>query len=154
MDLPQLSLVRCVRNEIESRPLEFIPEASGPFIFLKRGSLKSLTQLNFCFESSIKICSRNRKYRDLSAVFMMLISGKTQISQAIESVGISDSDSEFLVAYQNGSDISEFIRRYGGFAISEDPGVPAESEEPDRDIFPSITDVIYELNRTHGVDGS
>ncbi len=123
--------------------------ASGAFLLLRKDAVVSRTQIDLCYESSLKISRRNRKYRDSSTVFMMLLSGKTQIRDALIFAGISGEEKEFLVAYESEDDFRKFRVQFSECSFSPDTGIPEDSESLDSKVFPAITDVIYELNRFH-----
>lgn len=129
--------------------INFTKEARGLFLLFNDHSVTSEEQLDMCYESSRKICSRNRKYHDVSAVFMMLLTGKSQIRDAIDSAGIRPDDTGFLIAYEDERDIHKFESKYPGITIVSNHGIPADDPGSDRKIFPGMTDVIYELNRSH-----
>lgn len=149
MDQQQLKIVRCRAEGQSSDYLNFIADASGVFVLLKKSAVSTLTQLNICFKSSTAIIERNSRYRDQAAVIMMLLSGKTQISEAIESVGIGENERDFLVAYSNNDDIEKFSKLKGIESIEPETGIPSDDRSIDSKIFPLITDVIYDLNRSH-----
>lgn len=144
----QLKLFRCVSSGSNENTISFVESTEGLFILLKKNALLTKKQLDICLEATNSILEKNSKYHDPSAVMMMLISGRSQISDAIKDVGIDDSDSEFLVACTSDTDLERFRALNGVELVPGDTGIPDDDRKLDAYIFPKITDIIYDLRRS------
>ncbi len=147
MDQAQLKLAVCSSSGRKELYIDFLGGTRGFFVLLRKDAVSTMTQLNVCYRSSLNILGRNSRYHDPSAIIMMLLSGKSQIKDAIREVGIGEGDEEFLVAYDNEQDLEDFSGLEGIRSVSPDTGVPRDDTSIDRYVFPRITDIIYDLNR-------
>lgn len=118
-------------------------------MLLKKDAVSSRRQLDICYDSMHHILEKNTRYHDASAVMMMLLSGKNQISEAIDQVGITDGDREFLVACTSNDDLERFRALMDVKSVTDITGIPEDDSDLDEIIFPKMTDIIYDLRRSH-----
>lgn len=144
----KVDLVKCISNGENYDLINFTNTSKGVFVFVKPGMIRTVTQLQICYDAAMRIRKRNTRYRDAGAVMLMLISGKSQISEAIQDAGIRENEKEFIVAFDEKSDLENFRKRFS-VSVSEDTGIPDDDSNLDSTILPSITDIIYELDRSH-----
>lgn len=82
---------------------------SSFFSVIKKECIISMEQIDLAFSRSERIMASSRvNHRE--ALFMMLMTGETQISRAISAAGVDSSTREIAVVYESDHDLSEFMK--------------------------------------------
>lgn len=82
------------------------------------------------------------RIRDAGTLFMLFMSGESQITKAFHVAGIKEATSRIVVVYKDQQDLINFTRKFPG--IVEDEGIPEDAPEHDKRVFGNVSRV--ELN--------
>ncbi len=118
----------------------------GFFSFVDADKIVSLEQIRICYTKSKKIVEASNKYKMPESVFLMLLSGQTQISRAQVEIGICSSTKSVLAVYDSKAEFERFTEECeGGVKVDFKMPVPEASIEKDGEIFSKMTRVQLSL---------
>ncbi|MCL4341204.1 MAG: hypothetical protein M1431_03805 [Candidatus Thermoplasmatota archaeon] len=128
---------------------DFIRTGHGSFFCLMNpGIVKSLEQIFIAYERSMRIF-RESRVKNVEALFLMLMSGETQISKALMEAGI-DQKLRRVVAVYDSTDDLERLQRIAGNEMKEiEIGPGMNLEDNDDMIFTRMVKVQLSLMFQH-----
>ena len=125
---PELKSFKLAGKQIPS-PETFVKRNhTGFFCILDSNRVVSREQILISFHRAERLQSQSR-IRLKESLFMMLVAGEPQISNAIVSAGIGPDTSEITVVYDNESDLMAFMQSTGGLLEPVDEPFPDETPE-------------------------
>lgn len=106
------------------------------FSVMDASGIVSTEQVMMAFEKASRIFSSSTKYRRPESVFLMLLSGETQITRAQDAIGLSSSTSSALVVYEAQQDLEKFLEECGSMiSLSNEIPLPDRSLTDDGEVF-------------------
>lgn len=122
---------------------EFFRTTNNFFAILDMNKLVSEVQVR----AAIDRLSRhlNGRIRDQGTVLMLLLSGQSQISKAVEAVGVGRETRKLLVIYETEKDLTEFLGLIGNTLEITDEKLPYDVPEMDREVFGKMSQAEIEL---------
>jgi len=134
--------------DIDSLISGFYLLKEGFFTFIDSNSAKTKKQINEAYIRSLRIYEESAGITRPESVFLMLISGESQISRAIIKSGISSDTRSGYVVFDHMSDLVRLKSMYPGlFDFREQIDLPDDDRSLDRTIFFSMLKVQLKMGR-------
>ncbi|MEM3676072.1 MAG: hypothetical protein QXV22_03330, partial [Thermoplasmataceae archaeon] len=115
------------------------------FVVMDRGCALTKLQIAEAYRRSLAITGRSGRYKKPESVFIILLSGKLQISEALEACGISTSSRIAVVVTDRHDFLEIFERKFQNSITKSDEAIPNDDPELDGLIFPRMTYISLEL---------
>jgi len=121
-------------------------ENGGFFVLIDANSIKTRKQIQEAYSRSLRIFEESKKILKPESVFLMLISGESQISKAIAKSGISLATKYGYIVYNFPNDFDNFLYLYSEvFDFDINPKIADDDINFDRDVFFSMLKVQLKL---------
>ncbi len=125
---PELKSFNVVGKHFPSPKTFLNADHSGFFCILDSKMVVSREQIAISFERSQKLQPESR-IRLKESLFMMLVSGEPQISNAIVSAGIGPNTGTITVVYENEGDLLAFQHNLSGILVPVNNPFPERTPE-------------------------
>ncbi|HLH86305.1 MAG TPA: hypothetical protein VKU79_05530 [Thermoplasmataceae archaeon] len=125
---------------------EFLMHIPEPFlVVMRRKCVLTKLQIREAYRRSHIISGRSGRYRKPESVFLILMSGRAQISEALAECGISES-TESAVAVSDRKEYFDLLEsRFRGNLTRSNEGIPEDDPALDSVIFPRMTYISLDL---------
>ncbi len=144
--LPEISYLEVLEWDSLAIMREFLRKShDGFFSFIDADKVVSLEQVRICYSKSLKIVETATKVKYPESIFLMLLSGRTQISKAQLEIGISSSTKSVLVVYDSDSEFRRFLESCPGIRVKNKIPIPESLKEKDGEIFSKMARVQLSL---------
>jgi len=118
----------------------------GFFVLVDANSIKTRKQIHEAYFRSLRIFEESKKILKPESVFLMLISGESQISKAIAKSGISPGTKNGYIVYNFLDDLNNFLSLHSEiFDFDPNPKIADDDIDSDRDVFFSMLRVQLKL---------
>ncbi len=135
--LPEVSYLKVSEWEGLSIMKEFLRKPhSGFFSIVDADKVVSLEQIRICYSKALKIVENSSRIKMPESAFLMLLSGRNQISKAQVEVGISSSTRGILAVYDSPDEFSS-LKEYCSMCTEEtgEMPLPPSDRSMDAEIF-------------------
>lgn len=126
-----------------SEARKFLRSTNKFFAVMNRNVIISEVQI----EAALEHVRRNedKKVRDNATLLMLFVSGTSQISKAYELAGITPLTREFVVIFEDSSDMAGFRNAFPDMVPDETIALPHDLPDKDDVVFGNISRVELEL---------
>lgn len=106
---------------------------SGFFSIVDAEKIVSLEQVRICYSKALKLVQGTARIRMPESAFLMLLSGRNQISRAQVEVGISSSTKSILAVYDLPDEFYSLKESCGMLCLEENGNMPIPASDTSRD---------------------
>lgn len=141
--MPDFAYLKTSKAINKKKVREFFRTTENFFAVLDRDAIISKIQV----KAALEHLSRPRKVRvrDNATLLMMFLSGHSQITKAMDSVGVTERTRNLMVIYEDLRDFKTFSEYFPELAESDQPSLPEDVPELDRLVFGRMAQVELEL---------
>lgn len=141
--MPDIKYFRSDRELNRADMLSFLRTTKNFFSILNSDSLVSELQIKASLEHLKK--AGHKRVKDNGTLLLMYISGESQISRAIEAVGVGNKTRNIAVVYEDQDDLRDFQRSFHSLEPQPASPIPADLPENDEQVFGKISKVELDL---------
>ncbi|MCW6169272.1 MAG: hypothetical protein LVQ94_05870 [Thermoplasmatales archaeon] len=141
------SLKRLLNQDQINDIISSIPTKNGSFfVLVDAHSIRTHKQVQEAYSRSLRIFEESKKILKPESVFLMLVSGESQISRAIAKSGISPTTKEGYIVHDFPDGFNNFLSLHSEiFDFVADPKIAYDDVDSDRDVFFSMLKVQLKL---------
>ncbi len=131
--MPEISYLKVEEWEGLAVLKEFLRKPhKGFFSVVDAEKIVSLEQVQICYTKALKLVESASRIKMPESAFLMLLSGRNQISKAQVEVGVSSSTKSILAVYDSPEEFS-ILKESCGMCVVETDKVPVPAQNRDRD---------------------
>lgn len=136
---PSISFFKIISPIGKGLPV-FLSTYEKPFFAVVRSDIvKTKLQIQHAYGISMEEYSTQNRIEKPESIFMMLLSGREQIKDAIDAAGITDSVKIGVAIYDDRNHYRRFLMKYEGKVEDSFVALKEDDRSLDSEIFPKMT---------------